>query len=457
MSKKKYALGGPMKQWELPSSPSTPGYEDRGDMYSIPQWRGAMYKSRDLSQGWEGYGDPSNLITNQPMAPTMNRPMRAQPTRQLAMDPSDYSIDAVRSQYMHGGYTQRPSMFWDGKRMVKAKEGAYDTMFREGGQFTKLPLPQKEDRYGLALYQQGGFANLSLPQKEDRYGLALYQQGGYFAQLPLPQKVDRYGLALYGDGGIHINPANKGKFTSWAQSHGMGVQEAANKVMANKENYSPTIVKRANFAKNAAGWSKKYGGTTMYDAGGDVPLLPSANNPWGSSVMNTQQQMQDVYQPVQDANQQAIQIAPNQMRAPITPERANMNEQPVDASGFNNPYQSQEQQAPFTTAPMQPKRPYGTGYRNLLGAAMIYGQYAANQRQNKNLAAYGVQQGMTQMNPVAQPFSKGAYNQQGQVMGQYGGKMMNKGGMCYEAGGVYEVDEAELKKMKMGGYTYKLM
>lgn len=58
-----------------------------------------------------------------------------------------------------------------------------------------------------------------------------------------------YGQKKYG-GSIHINPANKGKFTAFAKRHGMGVQEAASHVLANKGNYSSTIVKRANFARN---------------------------------------------------------------------------------------------------------------------------------------------------------------------------------------------------------------
>ena len=61
-------------------------------------------------------------------------------------------------------------------------------------------------------------------------------------------------------GSIHIKPENRGKFTSWAKSHGMGVQEAAKHVMANTDKYSPTIVKRANFAKNAASWHHENGG-----------------------------------------------------------------------------------------------------------------------------------------------------------------------------------------------------
>jgi len=63
-------------------------------------------------------------------------------------------------------------------------------------------------------------------------------------------------------GGININPANKGKFTASANRAGMSVQEFASKVLANKEDYSSTQVKRANFARNAAKWKKQMGGMT---------------------------------------------------------------------------------------------------------------------------------------------------------------------------------------------------
>ncbi len=60
--------------------------------------------------------------------------------------------------------------------------------------------------------------------------------------------------------GIEIKPENEGKFTAWAKKRGMGVQEAARKVLANKGKYPPSVVKMANFAKNAAGWKKQEGG-----------------------------------------------------------------------------------------------------------------------------------------------------------------------------------------------------
>ena len=60
--------------------------------------------------------------------------------------------------------------------------------------------------------------------------------------------------------GIEIKPENKGKFTRWAKARDMSVSEAYNKVMGNTDNYPASVVKMANFAKNAAGWKKEEGG-----------------------------------------------------------------------------------------------------------------------------------------------------------------------------------------------------
>ena len=64
--------------------------------------------------------------------------------------------------------------------------------------------------------------------------------------------------ALYNEygngGGIHIDPSKKGTFTSAAKRHGMGVQEFASRVLSNKDDYSTAMVRKANFARNAAKW-----------------------------------------------------------------------------------------------------------------------------------------------------------------------------------------------------------
>jgi hypothetical protein len=74
---------------------------------------------------------------------------------------------------------------------------------------------------------------------------------------------------IIGKSGIEIKPENRGKFTKWAKSRGMGVQEAARKVLANKDKYPPSVVKMANFARNAAKFKKEEGGETFPDLTGD--------------------------------------------------------------------------------------------------------------------------------------------------------------------------------------------
>lgn len=61
-------------------------------------------------------------------------------------------------------------------------------------------------------------------------------------------------------GGIHIKKSHRGLFTKEAKEHGMGVQKFASHVLANKDKYSPEVVKRANFARNS----------TKFALGGDM-------------------------------------------------------------------------------------------------------------------------------------------------------------------------------------------
>ena len=62
-------------------------------------------------------------------------------------------------------------------------------------------------------------------------------------------------------GGIYIKPSKRGTFTAAATKHGQSVQGFASKVLANKGNYSPAMVKKANFARNAAKWKHELGGS----------------------------------------------------------------------------------------------------------------------------------------------------------------------------------------------------
>lgn len=69
-------------------------------------------------------------------------------------------------------------------------------------------------------------------------------------------------------GSIHIAPSKRGTFTAAATKHGMGVQSFASKVLSNKEDYSPAMIKKANFARNASKWKHRLGGKDQLRCGG---------------------------------------------------------------------------------------------------------------------------------------------------------------------------------------------
>ena len=91
--------------------------------------------------------------------------------------------------------------------------------------------------------------------------------------------MDAANVSAYG-GGININSNKKGTFTAAASKHNKSVQEFARQVLANKDNYSTAMVKKANFARNAANWhayggelwnnDTQYGDANIYKEGGTV-------------------------------------------------------------------------------------------------------------------------------------------------------------------------------------------
>ena len=94
-------------------------------------------------------------------------------------------------------------------------------------------------------------------------------------------------------GKIYIKPSKRGTFTAAAKKRGMGVQEFARKVLANKDSYSPAMVKKANFARNFGGRKHDLGGylfthgadwsngVTKVDAGGTHSENPYEGVPMG--------------------------------------------------------------------------------------------------------------------------------------------------------------------------------
>jgi hypothetical protein len=174
---------------------------------------------------------------------------------------------------VHGGYTgmkdfsqhgseKRKKNFWNrmgGKDSAKATDPFSPLYWHKRlGTWEKGGEPQNAGFQALPDYVQnkimanmayggdmyGGEMDLTNVYEMMKGGMPCYMCGG--------QKYEK--------GGIYINPANKGKFTESANRAGMGVQEFAKHVLANKEDYSAKQVRRANFARNSAGWKKQMGG-----------------------------------------------------------------------------------------------------------------------------------------------------------------------------------------------------
>ena len=88
---------------------------------------------------------------------------------------------------------------------------------------------------------------------DDFYGVPNEYKGGYY----IPEIIVKGTRKKHKDGGsIHIASSKRGTFTAAATKHNMGVQEFASKVLRNKDSYSPAMVKKANFARNASKWNK---------------------------------------------------------------------------------------------------------------------------------------------------------------------------------------------------------
>ena len=125
-----------------------------------------------------------------------------------------------------------------------------------------------KNTYNRLKQQQTAARNRAFASYENAINSADFNQ-----DLNLLQNYAAYGGLLdknnqYSDGGkIYIKPSKRGTFTAAAKKHGKGVQEFASQVLANKENYSPAMVKKANFARNAAKWHSLGGPLSTHGLG----------------------------------------------------------------------------------------------------------------------------------------------------------------------------------------------
>lgn len=154
------------------------------------------------------------------------------------------------NNYKKGGYVVKRSSARKGKTHVVIGPDGTKKYFGD----SKLGQHPKDPKRKKAFYARHA-KNLKNNPYFRAFARKTWQDGGVVkADVPMYKK----------GGGIHIKPENRGKFTASAKRAGMGVQEYARKILANKSKYSSTLVKRANFARNASKWKHKDGGAVQH-------------------------------------------------------------------------------------------------------------------------------------------------------------------------------------------------
>ena len=107
----------------------------------------------------------------------------------------------------------------------------------------------------LGIWEGYGSGAIDYELAKENLGIKALNAANKGRLTSLPNSFESPELNTFAEGGkIHIKPSKRGTFTAAAKRHGKSVQSFASQVLANKENYSPAVVKKANFARNAAKW-----------------------------------------------------------------------------------------------------------------------------------------------------------------------------------------------------------
>lgn len=107
----------------------------------------------------------------------------------------------------------------------------------------------------LGIWEGYGSGAIGYELAKENLGIKALNAANKGRLTSLPNSFESPELNTFAEGGkIHIKPSKRGTFTAAAKKHGKSVQSFASQVLANKEDYSPAMVKKANFARNAAKW-----------------------------------------------------------------------------------------------------------------------------------------------------------------------------------------------------------
>jgi hypothetical protein len=243
MRYKRFAQGGTFDQYGINMIPDSAGLHHQSAYGGVPIGPDALAEGGEaklqMADGGQyivsGEVDGANTqsINGETMTQRLKKKLRPYMMGSLASNPKDKeNLRRPFDSYSEGGIAQiKDNAIQETEAIRMQREGALKYA-AHGGKLNKDIEKIVMEEYSAAY---GGM----LPNK-------------YKGKVNMPNS--------YAKGGIHIKESKKGTFTAAASKHGKGVQEFAKQVLANKENYSPAMVKKANFAHNAAGWKHADGG-----------------------------------------------------------------------------------------------------------------------------------------------------------------------------------------------------
>lgn len=387
------------------------------------------------------------------------------------------------------GYNQmqNPGHHWTNEGWKRStgstNNGASFSRFGGPSPSNGLPAPLE-----YAYLQNGGWSGAPIPTANNLRGQEFgcddnlnYQYGG---ESPDMMK----------DGGIKIKKSHEGRFTEYKKRTGKTTEEALH-------SDDPHVRKMAQFAKNAKSWAKKeFGGEVAgklskfikMQMGGEIPTKPNID--WGDTPENPSELPDQQPKPQEDPNDLTPRSDPNRTgvvpdqdqqtpawRKGMTDQQAtqNINYGAGSANAFDpNTGNTDNGPGSFNARNKQARRTAArdaTG--NLLGAGLATASYFEDRRNQRNMAGYNRQQGLTDNTFGAQKLNtqgnKGDYNQSGNFRPNQntpyapgityptaatGGHYSRYGGMPtaqmggFQNGGVYELPEEHIEKLRKQGY-----
>lgn len=365
-----------------------------------------------------------------------------------------YNREAQNGMMQNGGYLQ---FMQQNPNLAMMQYGGNNGGVMSIDDIGRQPYPQPHKGQGSTMNgsswsQYGGPQNFLPAPLEYAY----LEQGGYIGDVddPTPE---------YKSGGWikdAVNPAHKGYCTPMTKSTCTPKRKAFAKTMKKHHGfheYGGEVNPNHPLAKYMA-----YGGDTE----GDIPNLPPANgSAWGAASPD---QAFGAPLPPQAPQVPVIPVDPNQnTRPPVSPNRANPQETPTDASGFNNP-QADQNYAQAPQQQMHHRQPFGTGFNNLLGAGLMATSYFEDRRNARDQADYNRQLGMSQNAFPTQQGTRGDYNSQGiyrpdqMTPGSPGMYYPNRQYGGYQHGGYtqgqeLELDEQTIKQLQKQGYKLQFV